>query len=79
MSFWRKQPVLKGYVSEIDRFLQEFDQNPDASSASRRFEEAKAQRISRLRDGVEVKESPLNIWEGFHHEVKNTDQEGWNG
>ena len=68
MTFWRRQPILKGYVSEIDRFLQEFDKNPQASSASRRFEEAKAQRISRLRDEAGAKENSLDIWEDFRNE-----------
>lgn len=73
MTFWRRQPVLKGYVSEIDRFLQEFDQQPQASSASRCTEEAKAQRISRLRDGVDIKGLPLDIWEDCRS-TKSADQ-----
>ncbi len=68
MTFWRKQPILKGYVSEIDRFLQEFEQKPEASSASRRFEEAKYARIGRLRDDVGAKESLPSIWEDFQNE-----------
>jgi len=53
MPFWRKQPLLKGYVSEIDRFLQECDQRPAASSISRRAEEEKYEVINKLRDEVE--------------------------
>lgn len=51
MAFWNKKPpLLKGYVSEIDQFLMAFDKKPEAQSASRRAEEAKHQRIARLRD-----------------------------
>jgi hypothetical protein len=50
--FGRKKPLLKAYVSEIDHFLQAFDQKPEASSASRRAEEAKYERIHRLRDAA---------------------------
>jgi hypothetical protein len=62
MIFWGKRsvlPVLKGYVSEFDQFLQAFDQNTPAMSESRRFEEAKAQRISKLRDDASAKENPI--------------------
>jgi hypothetical protein len=48
--FGQKKPLLRSYVSEIDRFLQAFDQKPEASSVSRRAEEAKYERIHRLRD-----------------------------
>ena len=51
MAFWyRKQPLEKAYVSEIDRFLQDFDQKPEASSRNRRAEEAKHARIHKHRD-----------------------------
>lgn len=65
MEFWRKQPMLKGYVSEVDRFLQEFDQKPEASSVSRRLEEAKYQKICKLRDNVQSSEPSKVIWEDF--------------
>jgi len=51
--FGQKKPLLKAYVSEIDRFLQVFDQKPEGSSANRRAEEAKYERIHRLRDKEE--------------------------
>ena len=44
---------MKGYVSELDQFFQNFDQRSDASSPSRRAEEAKYKRIHRLRDQEE--------------------------
>jgi hypothetical protein len=50
MAFWQKKPLLRRYVSETDQFLQAFDQKPEASSKSRRAEEAKYERINRLRD-----------------------------
>ncbi len=40
MRSWRRKPVEREYVSEIDRFLMEFDKNPLAHSVSRRSEEA---------------------------------------
>ncbi len=61
--FWRKQPMLKGYVSEIDRFLIEFDEKPEASSISRRQEEAKYALLNSLRDKIETKQPEFKIWE----------------
>jgi hypothetical protein len=63
MMFWRKQPMLKGYVSEIDRFLTEFDRKPEASSVSRRSEEAKYEAITVLRDKADAKQPLFQIWE----------------
>lgn len=62
MWFWRKQPLLKGYVSEIDRFLQEFDTKPEAYSTSRRVEEAKYAKISLQRDKAGTKGATTQIW-----------------
>jgi hypothetical protein len=50
MAFWRKKPLLKNYVSEIDEFLQAFDEKSEANSASRKAEESKYQRLNQLRD-----------------------------
>ena len=50
MAFWRKKPLLKNYVSEIDEFLQAFDEKAEANSASRKAEESKYQRLNQLRD-----------------------------
>lgn len=62
MSFWRKQPLDRNFVSDIDRFLQAFDKRPEAYSISRRAEEAKYARVFRLRDQAE-KEEPTDIWD----------------
>lgn len=50
MWFFGKKPLFKNYVSEIDEFLQAFDEKAEATSKSRKAEEAKYQRISQLRD-----------------------------
>lgn len=53
MGFWRrekKQPIERNYVSDLDRFLLEFDKRPEASSLSRKMEEATYKRIDELRD-----------------------------
>ena len=65
MSFWRKQPMLKGYVSEIDQFLQAFDQKPESSSVSRRAEEVKYAMIHTLRDRSDASQASFEIWEEF--------------
>lgn len=62
MAIWNKQPLQRNYVSEIDRFLQEFDKRPEASSISRKAEEAKYARIFRLRDKAN-KDKTVDIWE----------------
>jgi hypothetical protein len=54
MAFWRKKPLLKNYVSEIDDFLQAFDEKAEASSASRKAEERKYQQINQLRDNADA-------------------------
>ena len=54
MAFWRKKPLFKNYVSEIDNFLQAFDEKAEASSASRKAEESKYQRVNQLRDNPDA-------------------------
>jgi hypothetical protein len=44
------KPINRKYVSEIDRFLMEFDKKPEAHSESRRKEEAEYAHIYWLRD-----------------------------
>ena len=67
MWFWRKQPLLKGYVSEIDRFLQEFDLKPEASSVNRRAEEKKYERITRLLSkSAEASKTHHALWADFN-------------
>ncbi len=60
MSFKRKPPMLKNFVSDIDRFLHEFDQKPEATSKARQAEEAKHERIKQLRDKKAVKAEDLD-------------------
>lgn len=50
MAFWHKKALFKNYVSEIDEFLQAFDEKAEASSAARKAEERKYNRINQLRD-----------------------------
>lgn len=50
MTFWQKKPLLKNYVSEIDEFLQAFDEKAEATSVSRKAEERKYRKINTLRD-----------------------------
>ncbi len=63
MVFWRKQPILKGYVSEIDRFLREFDHQSKASSVARGAEEAKYRELNALRDNSAAPQRSRVIWE----------------
>jgi hypothetical protein len=53
-----------GYVSEIDRFLREFDANRRELPPSRVKEIAKAKQIAAKRDGV-VEEPKSTLWRGF--------------
>lgn len=50
MAFWQKKPLLKNYVSELDEFLQAFDEKAEATSTSRKAEETKYLQINKLRD-----------------------------
>lgn len=54
MTFWRKKPLFKNYISEIDEFLHAFDEKTEASSGSRKAEESKYQRINQLRDNPDA-------------------------
>jgi hypothetical protein len=63
----RKGPLLKKYTSEIDLFLQAFDEKPEASSVSRRAEEVKYARIHALRD-KESEKSKILSGEDFSDE-----------
>lgn len=65
MRIWRKSPIIRNYVSDFDRFLREFDQKPEASSVSRRAEEAKYARLNYLRDHPESDGLSDLIWEDF--------------
>ena len=65
MWFWRKQPMLKGYVSEIDQFLQDFNRKPGESSANVRAEKRKYDQIMLLRDNAKAAQASKQIWEDF--------------
>lgn len=62
--FVKREPIKRHYVSPLDIFLQNFDQKPEASSASRRAEEKKYAHIFLLRDNAEA-ESNLKAWDEF--------------
>ena len=53
-----------GYVSEIDRFLREFDANRRELPPARLQEIAKAKKIAAKRDGV-VEGSKNTLWKAF--------------
>ena len=48
--------MLKNYVSELDLFLKDFDQKPQAHSKARAQEEAKHKRVADARDNPEAKD-----------------------
>ena len=54
MAYWQKKPLFKNYVSEIDAFLQAFDEKAEVRSASQKAEESKYQRINQLRDNPDA-------------------------
>ncbi|MES2218759.1 MAG: CBU_0585 family protein [Pseudomonadota bacterium] len=62
-----KNPILRDYVSDLDKFLQEFDQQHPVLSQTQQREVTKYRRIYRLRD--ENAEKPTlpatKLWEGF--------------
>lgn len=53
------------FVSDADRFLMEFDKKAEASSATRKAEEAKYQRIDELRDNAKAPRDKKKLWQGF--------------
>jgi hypothetical protein len=61
------KPILRDYVSSLDQFLQEFDQQHPILSQTQQQEVNKYRNIYRLRDTNEQK--PLvtvtKLWEGF--------------
>lgn len=60
-----KNPILTHYVSEIDQFLQGFDQNHPDLSKSQQKEKAKYNRIYLLRDQPNHSDQSKIIWENF--------------
>jgi len=57
--------IKTDFISEAGRFLQEFDQKPEATSACRKAEEAKYQRIHQLRDDAKAPRDQKKLWAGF--------------
>jgi hypothetical protein len=60
-----KGPVLTNYVSEIDQFLQNFDESNPAQSRSQEKEIAKYKRIYALRDQANRPDATQTLWENF--------------
>lgn len=61
-------PLKRNYVSELDQFLQSFDQDHSKKSASQQREIEKHQRIAQCRDNPTQKNSTSStkeIWEKF--------------
>lgn len=63
-NLFQRKPIQKNYISEIDQFLIEFDKRKEASSISRRAEEAQYAKIFYLRDNP-VRKAECKIWESF--------------
>ena len=60
-----KYPKLTNYVSEIDQFLQQFDQTHPEKSLSQKKEIDKYQHVYSLRDTAEPPSSKKILWEDF--------------
>lgn len=61
-----KNPILTGYVSEIDQLLQKFDKDHPETSVSQQKEYHKAQRIIRLRTTINpMTQNTSTLWEDF--------------
>jgi hypothetical protein len=60
-------PILKDYVSDLDVFLGEFDQQHPTLSLTQQKEVTKYRRIYRLRDENDQKPmlAATKLWEGF--------------
>jgi len=64
MWFWRKQPMLKGYISDLDLLrLRDFEQSPEARSANALAEKKKYDVIMLLRDNAQAEQVSKQIWE----------------
>lgn len=65
MRFWWRRPIQRNFVSDLDKFLMEFDKKPEASSESRRYEEARFAKIDWLRDHDEGNQQSSYLWKEF--------------
>lgn len=67
-----KQRINKSYVSELDQFIQEFDQAHPEKSASQIADIKKADRVSQLRDyAISPEAAEQKIWKEFFDEEKS--------
>ncbi|WP_144395551.1 CBU_0585 family protein [Pleionea sediminis] len=57
--------IDRNYVSEMDKFLKEFDEKPESHSESRRAEEEKYKKIHDLRDNQYPERQKSKIWKDF--------------
>lgn len=57
--------LRKGYVSDLDRFLSDLERSPGASSESREQEEAKHERLARIRDDSLYQELSNEFWKSY--------------
>ncbi len=55
----------KNYVSELDKFLQQFDKDHQQQSASQQEEIDKHDKIFAKRDNPDIEDKDDNIWAGF--------------
>lgn len=60
-----QQPILTNFTSDIDKFLQTFDQAHPKPSQSQQKEIEKYHRIGYLRDVADHPEESTILWEGF--------------
>ncbi len=56
---------LSNYVSDVDRFLREYDKKHPELSKSQLNEIAKLKRIYRLRDDATASETSPTLWDEF--------------
>ena len=56
---------FSNYVSDIDRFLQDYDKKHPELSKSQQKEIAKLKRIYRLRDDAKASEVSQTLWDEF--------------
>ncbi|NKB46613.1 MAG: hypothetical protein GKR77_02390 [Legionellales bacterium] len=59
-----KSTIEKNYVSKVDQFINDLNQQNPASESQQR-EIAKHQRIAQLRDQVTSDETQSTLWEDF--------------
>lgn len=60
----KKKIYRSGYISEIDRFLRDFDENRTELPLARQMEQARHQQIAAKRDGI-VEQPDNFIWKDF--------------